>query len=74
MKTLNQKDFKMNATNFTSYVSQKNWKDEDEKVECYLECVVDGQKYKKFVMATDPLEAIHMTQKDFDISEWQKVT
>lgn len=64
----------MKATNFSSYVSQKNWKDEDEKVKCCVECVVDGERYNIFLMATDPLEAIHMTQKDFDLSQWQKVS
>ncbi len=63
----------MEATNFSSYVSQKNWKDSDSKVECCVECIMDGQKYKKLLMATDPLEAIYMTQKDFNILEWEKV-
>ena len=35
----------MKGSNFSAYVSQKNWKDSDKQVECTVECDIDKQRY-----------------------------
>ena len=61
----------MKATNFSAYVSQKNWKDTDKTVECTVECDIDKQRYFKIIMATDPMDAIQFSQKNFDYLNWE---
>ena len=58
--------------NFSAYVSQKNWKDEDVLVECTVECYSDNILHKKIIVATDPLSAIDIAQKS-NINSWNKI-
>ena len=59
--------------NFSSYVSQKNWKDSDSVVECTVECDIEGIRHKAVLMASDPMEAIRNCHRHFGAVEWEKV-
>lgn len=50
----------MQLQNILSYVSQKNWKDEDPEVECTVEAIIDGVKKKTVFFCVDPLTASEM--------------
>lgn len=62
----------MKGSNFSAYVSQKNWKDSDKQVECTVECDIDKQRYFKIIAATDPMDAIEFAQKNFGYLDWKK--
>lgn len=61
----------MKGSNFSAYVSQKNWKDSDKQVECTVECDIDKQRYFKIIAATDPMDAIQFAQKNFGYLKWE---
>ena len=47
----------MEIKNVLSYVSQKNWSDDDLEVECTVEAIIDGIKKKTVFFCEDPLTA-----------------
>lgn len=60
----------MEIKNILSYVSQKNWKDSDEEVECTVEATISGVKKKTVFLCVDPLTAIEMCQKNPEKFVW----
>lgn len=63
---------KMQLTNLSSYVSQKNWKDTDKEVECTVEAVIAGVKMKAVFNCVDPLTALEKCRDNPELYTWIK--